>query len=609
MIFFSVLLSILRPKRSIRRNHFLCTFMSRSSSSSVQSLDMSEENHHNFADYAELRSNMQNLAKSSGITKALQAFRLMRTAAPGKPTIYDYNSLINCCLKSENLCLHDLSTLYSEMKTLGLSPNASTFNTFLKGLNLIGESKVALWVTIEMCNHAFTPSFTSLSTLLKKCSDSMELEDAITVLELMMGLNYIPTEPQVILLINRLSKHELTEKATLVLYKLLDKGYFPSPYIYNPIIWSLCKSDQISIALAIFCSLEKKGFVHNVCSYTALFYGFCKKRLFKEASNCLNKMTTNSRFYPNVRTYTTFIKCLCDNGRIQEALSLLGRMEKRGLDPDIVTYNIILRALSNQNMVHEVFDLFQTIYQKELSPDRYTATALSGLLKKGNLGIARTLLHDIFYGGSDMDIAVYNVYYSLFSGFKSKELSYVIECMIKNDIEPNNISFNTILKGFCKGKSMDEALKYFQSIKKPDLVSFNTILSAACKKGDSKMVQKVIDLMKDEGFKLNVVGFTCLMQYYCNVGKLNDCLDAFECMISQGLRPSMVTINSLMIGLCKNRELEAAYWVFCNLESYGLSSDSRTYKILMRAAKIEGNDLLVEELQRKCRGEGVKPNN
>ncbi|CAI9277385.1 unnamed protein product [Lactuca saligna] len=538
--------------------------MSRSSSSSVQSLAMSEENHHNCADYAELRSNMQNLAKSSGITKALQAFRLMRTAAPGKPTIYDYNSLVNCCLKSENLCSHDLSTLYSEMKTLGLSPNASTFNTFLKGLNLIGESKVALWVTIEMCNHAFTPSFTSLSTLLKKCSDSMELEDAITVLELMMGLNYIPTEPQVILLINRLSKHGMTEKATLVLYKLLDK---------------------------------------------ALFYGFCKKRLFKEASNCLNKMTTNSRFYPNVRTYTTFIKCLCDNGRIQEALSLLGRMEKRGLDPDIVTYNIILRALSNQNMVHEVFDLFQTIYQKELSPDRYTATALSGLLKKGNLGIARTLLHDIFYGGSDMDIAVYNVYYCLFSGFKSKELSYVIECMIKNDIEPNNITFNTILKGFCKGKSMDEALEYFQSIKKPDLVSFNTILSASCKKGDSKMVEKVIDLMKDEGFKLNVVGFTCLMQYYCNVGKLNDCLDVFECMISQGPRPSMVTINSLMIGLCKNQELEAAYRVFCNLESYGLSSDSRTYKILMRAAKIEGNDLLVEELQRKCRGEGVKPNN
>ena len=75
----------------------------------------------------ELRSNMQNLAKScGGITKALQAFCLMRT---GKPTVYDYNSLVNCYLKSENVCLHDLSDLYTEMNTLGLYPNATTFNT------------------------------------------------------------------------------------------------------------------------------------------------------------------------------------------------------------------------------------------------------------------------------------------------------------------------------------------------------------------------------------------------------------------------------------------------------------------------------------------------
>ncbi|KAL4583008.1 hypothetical protein LXL04_007572 [Taraxacum kok-saghyz] len=415
----------------------------------------------------ELRSNMQNLAKSSGgITKALQAFRLM------KPTVYDYNSLVNCYLKSENVCLHDLSALYTEMNTLGLYPNASTFNTFLKGLNLLGESKNALWVTTEMCNYAFTPSFTSLSNLLKKCSDSMDLEEAITVLDLMM-------------------------------------------------------------------------------------------RLFKEASNCLNKMATDACYYPTVRTYTTVIKCLCDNGRIQEALSLLSQMEKRGLNPDIVTYNIILRALSNQNMVDEIFDLFQTIYQKDIPPDCYTATALSGLLKKGNLVIARSLLRDIVTCASDIDVAVYNVdLYCLISCFKFKEVSSLIKRMRKKGIEPNNITFNTILKGFCESKPMDEALEYFKSLKNPDLVSFNTILSTACKKGDIQMVKMVIDLMGNEGFELNVVGFTCLMVYYCNVGEINDCLDVFEHMISCGPTPSMVTINALMFGLCKNGELEAAYCTF-----------------------------------------------
>ncbi|KAL4567768.1 hypothetical protein LXL04_023361 [Taraxacum kok-saghyz] len=499
MIFFAVPSSILRPKSTCKRTYLMSQFISLSSPSSVQSLDMSEENNHHCPDYTELRSNMQNLAKSGGITKALQAFRLMRTAGPGKPTVYDYNSLVNCYLKSENVCLHDLSALYTEMSTLGLYPNASTFNTFLKGLNLLGESKIALWVTIEMCNYAFTPSFSSLSNLLKKCSDSMDLEEAITVLDLMMGL-------------------------------------------------------------------------------------------FKEASNCLNKMATDACYYPTVRTYTTIIKCWCDNGRVQEALSLLSQMEKRGLNPDIVTYNIILRALSNQNMVDEIFDLFQTIYQKDIPPDCYTATALSGLLKKGNLVIARSLLRDIIVTcGSDIDVAVYNVdLYCLISCFKFKEVSSLIKRMRKKGIEPNNITFNTILKGFCESKPMDEALEYFKSLKNPDLVSFNTILSTACKKGDIQMVKMVIDLMGNEGFELNVVGFTCLMVYYSNVGEINDCLDVFEHMISCGPTPSMVTINALMFGLCKNGELEAAYWFLCNLESFGFLPDSRTYKILERKCKVEG---------------------
>lgn len=546
---------------------------------------------------------MQNLAKSGGITKALQAFRLMKSAAP---TVYDYNSLINCYLKSDNVCLHDLCVLYSEMETLGLYPNASTFNTFLKGLNLLRESKIALWVTIEMCNYAFTPSFTCLSNLLKKCSGSMELEDAITVMDLMMELNYIPTEPQVILLINRLTKCGMTNKACCLFHKLLDKGYFPSPYIYNPIIWSLCKSDQINPALAFFCSLKKKGLVQNVSSYTALVYGFCKQRLYKEALNCLNTIATDGCCYPNVRTYTTIIKSLCDNGRIQETLSLLGQMEKRGLEPDIVTCNIILRALSNQNMVHEVFDLFQTIYQKDLSPDCYTATALSGLLKKGNLGIARSLLRDIVLGGIDMDVAVYNVdLYCLVSCFKFKEAFSLIKRMRKKGVEPNNISFNIILKGLCESKPMDEAQEYFQSIKGPDLVSFNTILSAACKKGDEKKVNWVIDEMENEGFELNVVGLTCLMIYFCNVGQINDCLDVFELMKSKVPGPSMVTINTLLFGLCKNGELELAHRYFCELECDGFSADLITYKILINASMNKGDDLKVEELQRKCSREGL----
>ncbi|GKB36513.1 pentatricopeptide repeat-containing protein [Tanacetum coccineum] len=537
---------------------------------------------------------MQTLAQNGDVSNSLHFFDMLRIM-PGKPSIYDYNALLNCYLKSSNVCLDGINVLQLEMKRVGLSPNVLTFSTLLKGLSIVGEAKVGLGVVLEMCDYGFVPSFSCLANLFRRFLDEMELGDAISVLELMLRFSYVPTEPKVILLISSLCGRGMIRDACVVYFKVLDKGCFQSPYFYNPILWSLCKSDQIGGLLAFFCCLEKKGLVYNVCSYTALVYGFSKKGLFREAYKIIEG---DSGCHPNVKTYTTIIKGLCEYGRIKEALGLLGKMEKNGCDPDIVTYNIVMRALSNENMVNEIYELYESLHQKGLVPDRYTATALSGLLKRGSLGIARTLLQDIFLSDIDLDVAVYNVYlYSLCHAREPQELSMLVRSMIKNGIEPNNITFNTILKGFCEEKTLDEALEFFEHVdwpgKRPDLVSFNTILSAACKMGDSRTVQKVVDLMDGEGFKLNVVGLTCLMQYFCKVGKFDDCLKVFEHMIIYGPRPSVVTVNTLLVYLCKNHEVEAAYWVIRNLKRYGLLPNSRTYHILIRGAKSERKFLLV----------------
>lgn len=298
------------------------------SSSLARSIDITEQHIPHSTDYVELIKNMQSLAASGNVNQSLQVFHFLKNI-PGKPSIYDYNALLNCYLKSKNVCLHGIWVLQLEMISLELQPNLPTFNTLLKGLNLVGETKVGFWVIMIMFKYGFIPSFDALSNLFKKFLDSMELVDAITVMEFMLELGYIPREPKVIMLVNSLSKHGMIKDACLVFYKLLRKGYFQSPYFYNPILWSLCKSDQIDSALAFFCYVEKKGLVHNECSYTALVYGFSKKGLFREAFRCLKIMEADLSCYPNAKAYTTIIKSLCDYGRVKESLCLLGEMEKK----------------------------------------------------------------------------------------------------------------------------------------------------------------------------------------------------------------------------------------------------------------------------------------
>ncbi|PIM98091.1 hypothetical protein CDL12_29431 [Handroanthus impetiginosus] len=193
----------------------------------------------------------------------------------------------------------------------------------------------------------------------------------------------------------------------------------------------------------------------------------------------------------------------------------------------------------------------------------------------------------------------------------SKEALSTMRSMMEKGFRPNNISYNTILKGLCKEKNFDGALELFDHVNwptnGPDLISFNTILSAACKLGDSSLIRRILWRMEHEGIKFDVVSSTCLIQYYCTIGKITECLELVESMVINGPQPSTITFNTVLIGLCNNRLLELAEKMFNYFKGIGVSPNTTTYNILMRASIQEGNDLLVYELSRDMYRQKLKP--
>ncbi|KAL6985359.1 hypothetical protein U1Q18_018734 [Sarracenia purpurea var. burkii] len=190
-------------------------FANLSSFCAVQTLDFAEENASCESNYIELQRRMQGYAASGCIAKALQTLNSMKKV-PGKPTVYDYNSLMHCYLKSKYVSLEELANVYTGMKRFGPNPNASTFNTLLSGMLSHENIKDAFVIAEEMCICGFVPSFTFLSKLLKKSMKSGYLIDAVSILKFMLRLLYIPTEPTLNLLIICLSKAGMIPEAYFV---------------------------------------------------------------------------------------------------------------------------------------------------------------------------------------------------------------------------------------------------------------------------------------------------------------------------------------------------------------------------------------------------------
>ncbi|TYI36244.1 hypothetical protein ES332_A03G128700v1 [Gossypium tomentosum] len=400
-----------------------------STSCALNTVDYFKEIDTHVSNYPELRRRIN----------AFSTLNLMKNI-DGKPTVYDCNVLMYFYLKSKNTYWQKLVEMYTGMKRFGPPPVASTFNTLLNRMLLLGDLKHAIFIVEEMYRNHFVPSFTSLSKTLKMAVKVGNLLDGLLVSEFMLRYDYHPTEPTLNKFILMLCDAGMVSDACFVFSVLLKKSYVYSVYCYNPILWALCKTGQ---------------------SYTALF---CREGLQDNVFQWLDFVQSNG-CKPNVITYTIIVKFLFDNRKFEEAMDFL----------------------------------IKVMDQKGLSSDSYSYAALcGGLLKIGKVGDACELLLDIFSNGT-ADVVVYNIYFQcLCQENKSREALSQLKRKMKVGFKPNNVSYNTILSGFCKEKNINE------DVNEPDAVTFNSILSTACRLGNSAIIQRILYHMRYEDMKLNI---------------------------------------------------------------------------------------------------------
>ena len=59
---------------------------------------------------------------------------------------------------------------------------------------------------------------------------------------------------------------------------------------------------------------------------------------------------------PNVVTYDTIIKLLCEHGRIREAYGVLDQMREKDCAPNVMTYHCFFGCLEKPKQIFRMFD-------------------------------------------------------------------------------------------------------------------------------------------------------------------------------------------------------------------------------------------------------------
>uniref|UniRef100_A0A803LYZ9 Pentatricopeptide repeat-containing protein n=1 Tax=Chenopodium quinoa TaxID=63459 RepID=A0A803LYZ9_CHEQI len=111
--------------------------------------------------------------------------------------------------------------------------------------------------------------------------------------------------------------------------------------------------------------------------------------------------------------------------------------------------------------------------------------------------------------------------------------------------------FNALLRVLCQEKTMVDARNVYHGLKgqfKPNAVTFNILLSGW---RSSEEAEGFFEEMKELGVKPDVVTYNSLIDVYCKSGEVTKAYLLFDKMLEEGICPDVITYTSLIGGLGK----------------------------------------------------------
>merc|ERR1719502_788495 len=221
---------------------------------------------------------------------------------------------------------------------------------------------------------------------------------------------------------------------------------------------------------------------------------------------------------PSPVTLGILVKTYGQAGDIHKVLQVWDEMEKqRGL-ANAVTYGCMIDACVKCNHLHKAVEIFKGMRET----GKHRNTILYTTLIKG-------------YGlDKDLQSAL-----KLFREMPSEGVPY------------NTITYNSIIDACVKGQDLATAESLLQEITsqqtglEPDLITFSTLLKGYCHAGDLDKALQLAEAIKARGLRCDELVYNTLMDGCVKANDVTAGVGLFEEMVHAGMRPSTITHSIL----------------------------------------------------------------
>eukprot|EP00933_Yihiella_yeosuensis_P059567 TRINITY_DN609_c1_g1_i1.p1 TRINITY_DN609_c1_g1~~TRINITY_DN609_c1_g1_i1.p1 ORF type:complete len:677 (+),score=166.92 TRINITY_DN609_c1_g1_i1:65-2095(+) len=227
----------------------------------------------------------------------------------------------------------------------------------------------------------------------------------------------------------------------------------------------------------------------------------------------------------NAVTYGCMIDACVKCGSLQKAVDIFTAMRAAGKHKNTILYTTLIKGYGLEKDLQSALELFREMPNEGVPYNTITYNSiLDACVKSGDLTTAESLLREMMAN--------------------------------ENSLEPDLITFSTLLKGYCHINELDKALQVAESIKarglRCDELVYNTLMDGCVKAGDVTAGLGLFEEMVHSGLKPSAITHSILARLYQRAGYDEGATEAVaQLYLSHGLeRPS--TDRNIRRGNSKN---------------------------------------------------------
>lgn len=510
--------------------------------------------------YSTLFKGIQDESHQSELARALEMLQQLENDDRFQPDAILYNVLLDACVSAKMLnrgieLFERMGSVESKVK-----PDEISFNTIIKGCGQARDYLKAFEIFGEMKSKNIKPNEVTFNSLIDVCVRCGKTQRGWDLLHEMETVGLTPDNFTYSTLIKGMQSHQGNnrsdlEKAFQLLEQMKTRNTIkPDEILYNCLMDACIRFHDIYRAIAVYNEMLLSKIEPSAVTYGILIKAYGQAGELDNAFNCFKKMK-DAGHIPNAVTYGCLIDACIKNGSLNRGLELYKSMGNDGVQPNIIIYTTLIKGFSKARDLKSALQ----IYEKMKSDGKNTPN-----------NVTYNSLLDCCARCDDL-----------------KNQEKIFEEMRASGVEPDLITFSTMIKGYCKQGHLSKSFYMLEMMTQanivPDEVLYNSLLDGCARSNEVKLGFKVFDSMQQKGIQPSNVTYSILIKLYGKAKSPEKAFGIIEDMQKAGIEPGPVVYTCLIKTCIKGNYMKSATEIYNKMQKNGVKPDSVTYSTLIRA--------------------------